>query len=262
MAFWGDYHTHTIYSHGTGTVEENVLQAIKLGLKEIGITDHGFKHFTYNVRRMDWPFIVNDVALMKKKYPMINIYLGLETNFNSSDGNIDLLPTDMRYMDIVVCGYHKFVRPNRLADCFRFYMPNFVLDTLGTSTVKTTNRNTDAYIKALEKFDIDIISHMNYGIKVDAVEVAKAAMHYGTYIELNGKRVSMTDEEILKIAELGAEFIVDSDAHSSSRVGEFSVPMKVIERLQIPLSQIANWERLPKLRSRKLKEAFYESKGK
>ena len=52
MSFWGDYHTHTIYSHGKGTIEENVVRALKSGLKEIAITDHGFRHMTYNVRRM------------------------------------------------------------------------------------------------------------------------------------------------------------------------------------------------------------------
>ena len=37
-----DYHTHTVYSHGTGSVLENALIAKEKGLKEIAITDHGF----------------------------------------------------------------------------------------------------------------------------------------------------------------------------------------------------------------------------
>ena len=31
-----DYHTHTVFSHGKGSIEDNVLSARKLGLKEIG----------------------------------------------------------------------------------------------------------------------------------------------------------------------------------------------------------------------------------
>jgi histidinol phosphatase-like PHP family hydrolase len=36
----GDYHVHTTWSDGTGSVEECVLRAVELGLPEIGIADH------------------------------------------------------------------------------------------------------------------------------------------------------------------------------------------------------------------------------
>lgn len=81
--FLGDYHTHTVYSHGKGTVEDNVRAAIAAGLKQLAITDHGFRHLTYNVRRGDWPYIMGDVEAARQKYPQIDIFLGLETNFNS-----------------------------------------------------------------------------------------------------------------------------------------------------------------------------------
>ena len=35
MLLTGDYHTHTIYSHGSGTVLDNALAAKEKGLKEI-----------------------------------------------------------------------------------------------------------------------------------------------------------------------------------------------------------------------------------
>ena len=41
MRLWGDYHTHTSYSHGRGTVGDMVLAAKDRGLKEVAITDHG-----------------------------------------------------------------------------------------------------------------------------------------------------------------------------------------------------------------------------
>ena len=36
-----DYHTHTIFSHGKGTIADNVEAARSKGLKGIAITDHG-----------------------------------------------------------------------------------------------------------------------------------------------------------------------------------------------------------------------------
>ena len=35
MQILADYHTHTKYSHGKGTIEENVLEAISKGIKTI-----------------------------------------------------------------------------------------------------------------------------------------------------------------------------------------------------------------------------------
>ena len=37
-----DYHTHTYFSHGKGSIEGNVQAAIARGLKAVALTDHGF----------------------------------------------------------------------------------------------------------------------------------------------------------------------------------------------------------------------------
>ena len=261
MAFFGDYHTHTLYSHGKGTVEENVLAAIKRGLKEIAITDHGFHHMTYNVRKMDWPFIRRDVDRMRKKYPMINILLGLEINLVSLDGGLDITPADIKYLDILVCGYHKVVKPERLRDQFGFFLPNLILDAFHRTTKAQMIRNTDAYIKALSKYDIDIISHICNGAAVDVTEVAKAAAFYGTLIEINNKNIkpktlcsSCTDKQWEQILATDARFVVDSDAHKVEAVGHFERAESLIERIGIPYDRIENYNRTPVLRSHKAKE--------
>ena len=41
MIITADYHTHTNYSHGKGTPEENVLAAIEKGLRRIAISGDG-----------------------------------------------------------------------------------------------------------------------------------------------------------------------------------------------------------------------------
>lgn len=256
--FLGDYHTHTVYSHGKGSVEDNVRAALSRGLKQLAITDHGFRHISYHVRQMDWPYAIRDVIAARKKYPQIEIFLGLETNFTSTAGNIDIMPSDMNYLDILVCGYHKMVFPKHPADFFKLYIPNLALSTAGKTTAKQTARNTDMYVKALEKYDIDIISHMCHGAQVDARAVAQAAAHYGTYVELNcknmhGGQASMTDRELeTLVADTDVEFIVDSDAHAPEKVGHFEKAVEIIDRVGIPYERIANWDRLPELRSRKV----------
>jgi len=259
LAFWGDYHTHTTYSHGRGTVEENVQRAIELGLKEIAITDHGFKHMTYNVRRMDWPYLEKEVKALREKYPEIKILLGLETNFNSADGNIDVLPSEIEKLDIVVCGYHAFCKPDKLGDIFKFWLPNLMLKLTRRKSPKWKLKNTNTYIKAIEKNTIDIVSHPNYDMIIDVVEVAKACKHFGTYLELNGRKIQISDEELEKVAATGVEFVCNSDAHHVGDVGEISKAIETIKRVGIPYSQIANWERFPILRSQKLKKVLYKS---
>ena len=52
---YGDYHTHTTYSHGKGSVEDNVKAAIAAGLREIAITDHGPRHLLAGVKKKRLP---------------------------------------------------------------------------------------------------------------------------------------------------------------------------------------------------------------
>ena len=45
-----DHHTHTIYSHGKGSIEDNVRVAAARGLKSVAVTDHGPGHLTYGLK--------------------------------------------------------------------------------------------------------------------------------------------------------------------------------------------------------------------
>ena len=107
------------------------------------------------------------------------------------------------------------------------------------------NRNTTAFLKALDKYPIDIITHLNYGCPVDTLAVAKLAKEKGTYVELNGKRINFTEQEIVTMASEGVNFIINSDAHSPDRVGECNHALNLIYKLGIPLSQVANIDKLP-----------------
>ena len=196
MTLYGDYHTHTVYSHGKGSIEQNVLRAARKGLREIAVADHGFNHVTYGVRRKDMPHMRAQIEEMKVKYPSITVYLSVEANILDARGHIDVRPSDKPWLDIIVCGYHKLVYTSSFCAPFSYFLPN----NIGCSGAKTVARNTEAYVNALEKNEIDILSHPGNYCKCDIAEVARACKHFGTYFELNGKRIKITDNELAAAA--------------------------------------------------------------
>ena len=102
---------------------------------------------------------------------------------------------------------------------------------------------------------VDIITHINFCCFADAVEVAKVASDYGTLIELNSKKVHLTDEELFNVAKTGVNFVIDSDAHSPDRVGEISLVEKQLARVDIPKERIVNIDgKLPTMRFKAFKE--------
>ncbi len=252
MLLYGDYHTHTTYSrqgHGKGTVLENASVAADKGLKQIAITDHGFNHEFYGIRRKDIPELKEDI-LNAREVTGVDILLGVEANLISLDGNVDVREEDYEFLDIFLMGYHRMVKTTTFKDKVLLNWANDMAKIFRPSMEKI-NRNTTAFLKALDKYPIDIITHLNYGFETDTIAVAKMAKQKGVYVELNGKRINFTDDEILTMASEGVKFIVNSDAHRPERVGEVNNGLDTIYRLNIPLSLVANVDKIPKFNKKR-----------
>ena len=256
MALLADYHTHTKYSrhnHGKGTVEQNVRTAYEKGLRQIAITDHGFNQKMFGVRRSDIPQVKKDIEDAKERYP-IDVLLGVEANLISSQGDIDILPEDYKNLDILLCGFHRFVKSTSKRQQFGFVIKNILCEFFHHTSKKQIEKNTNAYINAMRKYDIDILTHLNHACKVDVEKVARVAKETNTLIELNGKRLGMSDEEILTCYNLGCKFVIDSDAHSPNRVGDCHLGLEAALRLRIPNSAIVNYNDLPTFKKEKRKK--------
>lgn len=240
MRIFGDYHTHTIFSrnhHGKSTIEENVQVAVSKGLKEIAISDHGFNHLFFGVRRKNIEFMRNECKTLSEKYG-IKVYLSIESNLISSKGDIDLTEKDKENFDIILMGYHKAIRPKTLKDFFFFIFKNF-------QTKKQIQKNTEAYIQALSKNKINVITHLNVGMKVNVEEVAKKAAETGTLIELNGKRINFSKNDVENMLKTNVKFIINSDAHKCTRVGETNLGMNFAIKNNIPFDRIVNIDKTP-----------------
>ena len=252
MLLYGDYHTHTIYSrhkHGKGTVLENASVAADKGLKQIAITDHGFNHRAFGVKRKQIPALQEDI-LNAKEITGVDILLGVEANIISVDGDVDIKEEDYEVLDVILMGYHKLVRTNSMKDQVQLTWANF-FDKAFRPSKERINRNTTAFLKTLDKYPIDVITHLNYGFETDTLAVAKMAKQKGVYIELNGKRINFTQEEIEIMTAEGVKFIVNSDAHRPDMVGEVNNGMNLIYKNNIPLSQVANIDKLPKFNKKR-----------
>ncbi len=256
MALLADYHTHTKYSrngHGKGTIEENVRVAYNKGLRQIALTDHGFNQKLYGIRRKDIEKARAEIEDVKERYP-IDVLLGVEANIISSHGDVDIVEDDYKNLDIVLLGFHRFVKSTSKREQFGFIIKNILCEIFHHTSKKQKEKNTNAYINAMRNYDIDILTHLNHACKVDVEKVARVAKETNTLIELNGKRLGMTDEEILKCYELGCKFVIDSDAHSPKRVGECNLGLQAALRLRIPDSAIVNYNEIPTFKKNKRKK--------
>ncbi len=255
MILTGDYHTHTPYSHGKGSVMENTLAAKEMGLKEIGITDHGFSHITFGLRRSKVPSLKKD-CYEAEKQTGVRVLVGIESNILGADGATDLTSFDYGDFDLFIAGKHVMVTYNSFKAWKRYFLSNLVTDKLNrTPSHKLVKEDTLAYINAIRNNPVDIISHLNFCCFSNSLEVAKCAEDYGTYIELNSKKAHLTDEELSDIVnKTSVRFVINSDAHNVERVGDTRIVDELIKRVNVPLDRIDNIEgRTPHFRFKEFK---------
>ena len=242
MRITGDFHTHTIYSrnnHGKSTIEENVIAAINLGLKDIGISDHGLSHLFYGLKREKLKDIRKEIDELNKKYPEINIYFGVEANLLDFDGNIDVKDADLKYFDYIACGYHYGIKPNNLKTAWRFYYQTKFKNFSKKTYKDLENATTNSLIKASYKNDIKFITHPGEHFPVDAKKLARE-VNPSTALEINTSHGYLRKEDLIKIKNLKTKLIINTDAHCAKNVGRFGNALEMIEEVGIDKNRIIN----------------------
>ena len=255
MVITGDYHTHTVFSHGKGKIIDNANMAKEKGLKELGISDHGFAHPAFGLS-------AGKIAKMKTLCidasckTGVNVLLGIESNIIGTDGTVDLKEKYYKDFDLFLAGIHKFVM-YKFKTAFKLGFPDVFYSYLKKKEIPKSliKENTKTFINVIKNNPVDAITHLNFCCFADVNEVTKVAAEYGTFIELNAKKTHLTDEEIYTAFNNGAKFIINSDAHSPSRVGEISLVEETLKRINIPTEAIVNIDgKIPDFRFKKFKE--------
>lgn len=219
-----DYHTHTRFSHGKGDIEDNVQAAIRMGLSTVGITDHGYGHMGFGIRKSDLPIMKEKIMVLRGRYPDIEILLGVEANILDPDGTIDVAEDDLEYLDILLAGYHFGSAPKGFSG-IRYHAANFSARA-GFRSSRCEELNTEAFCNAMLRYPINILTHPGSKGPVNINRVAETAAQRGVWLEINSHHGYLTCDQIQTAAAYDVRFVVSSDAHRPEDVGQCGAGLK------------------------------------
>ena len=210
-----DHHTHTTYSHGKGSIMDNVKVAHEKGLKSIAITDHGPGNFLYGMKMNRIPEMREDIRAAREQYPDVKIFLGVEANTIRKVPFLDVKPAEWDKLDIVLAGFH-----------FAVLGAGMIPNRLGVKSQTLLVQNTDMILNALYYSEecgnhIDILTHPGDKGPFDIDDIAKACEDTGTFMEINLKHPHLSVDEIRIAAKYDVKFVISSDAHVPENVGVY-----------------------------------------
>lgn len=230
----GDYHVHTTFSDGEGSVAECIEHAIAVGLPEIGIADHvsamqptPWESGSIPLARFER--YVEEVRDAASRYREITVLLGIEADYvPEHEEQLAALLADWP-LDFVIGGVH-------VVDGFEFSEPGMRRDARWSDTATLFAAYYDTVRRAAAYGRFDVIAHLDWiglwghtpgpavsGV-VDAALDAIAASR--SAIELNTDRISdpagvmYPSDELLRAAGArGVPLVISSDAHEAKHVG-------------------------------------------
>jgi len=227
----GDLHVHCDWDGGKNSIEELAEAAQKMGYEYLGISDHTkFLKIEHGLNERQLVERNKKIDKLNKNFRNFRILKGAEVNI-MKDGSVDIKDEILAQMDYVIAGIHSL-----------FKMPK--------------NQMTERMIKAMQNYNIDIISHptgrlikerQEYQIDFDRIlEVAKET---GTILEINSSpvRLDLNDQNIKKAKEIGVKMIINTDTHKKDQLNLMEFGVSQSRRGWAEKEDIINTQSLEKL---------------
>jgi len=233
-----NYHTHTTFCDGIDTPEEMVLEAIRLGMSELGFSGHAHMSFdsSYCMSLEGTEQYKAEVNRLKLKYAdKIKILLGIEQDIYSD--------TTTDSYDYVIGSVHHVLKNGEYlaVDLSRAEQERIIADYYGGDQYAFAEDYYRAVATVYEITKCDIIGHFDLCTKYKnrivlprddeyykaAFEAIEQLIPYKKPFEINfgaiarGYRNSpYPDKVILKeIKRRGGEIIFNSDCHDRTKLG-------------------------------------------
>jgi putative hydrolase len=245
MKLTGDFHTHTMYSDGLASIEENINAAIDQGLKMIAITDHG-PETLWGLSPGEFKLMVKECERLKKKYASdIRVLLGIEANIINAEGDLDVTEDMVAHCDLLIAGYHfDIVDADVVASASRIkrHRKNKMDYDLHPSFYEEVRQtNTLGMINAMEQYNLDFIVHPGYRYPIDLGKVALAAAITGTALEINESYGILSPENLKDVKDIpDLTFVINTDSHTPATIGKVPESLKAVKEAGISADQIIN----------------------
>jgi len=242
-----DFHIHTNYlgcAKPEMTVPAILAECERLGVEEIGITDHLNRPDQLHLHAK----ILGDLRAARSD---LKIYFGVELNFMSKEGPLALdEDTKRQYgFQFVISGIHStYLDRYDPAELVEIQHRHHILTCRNPLVDVLVHpywfARTEFERKGFPPFDSMELVPASY-----AVELGRIAAETGTAIEINGgaglingkgreRFASQYVEYLRVIAEQGATFSLGSDAHELARLKDVSDAWRVAEMLELGPEQI------------------------
>lgn len=236
MQYTVDLHTHTLVSgHAYSTLQENIHHASTLGMKIVGVTEHG-----PSLQGGPDSIYFRNLKVLPRVVYGVQVLRGIETNILDYKGHLDMEDPWLKKLDIVIASYHDICIPP-----------------------KTKEEHTKGFLAVMENENVDIIGHPgNPMFEIDIPAFVTGAIEKNKLIEINNSSLYTSrkgsTENCLAIAmeakRQGAKLILSSDAHVSFDVGNMKRAHELVVKAGVPEELIMN-------DPKKLK-AYFSNKGK
>ncbi len=234
-----DYHTHTVFSHGKGSIEDNVKVAIEKGLSSIAISDHGPGHLSYGVKRKNFHVMREIIEGLNHKYPEITVFISVEANIVNHGNNIDVTEAEKTMFDFIHAGYHFGVRGGYM---LRNWLWSLGLGKCFERSLK--KKNTEMMVSALHNNKIMILTHPGDKAPIDLQKIAEACESTGTLMEINPWHGHLTVDELVFCSKYDVKFVISSDAHKPENVGSFERGLDMAFEAGLDVDRIVNVEEI------------------
>ena len=230
--YLSDMHTHSIASgHGTScTISDMAKKASAMGLKLLGITDHGPATLAAGT-----PSYFRSLAFSPKHRFQVDLLYGIELNILDTEGTIDLEEEILQHLDYAIVSMH-----------WQNFRP------------RTKSENTKAFLNAMKHPAVKIIGHCdNPEYPVDYEQLVLGARENDVIPEINEASLApygyrgdarANSAQILRYCQkYNVPILLSSDSHGTTHIGDFTYAAEFVHNAAFPESLILN-NQLPRLK--------------